>query len=220
MFTYYYPLASLEWNRVDSILFQYISKERQVKAQKCVNILERKLSMYAALIVRMGLSKATGIPSSNLLFHSELYKKPYCLTVPKIDFSYSHTRNAILCCISLDGTVGADIEKIKVAPYEIIKRVFHPEEIRYVQCAPAEQQDVKFFEIWTRKESYVKQLGIGLAYDLSSFNTLSREVSPYFHTWKQDSYICSIYTPFSTVFDLVKISEEDIWNYYAGRIDK
>lgn len=212
MHTYFLSIATEEWTMADAELLKYISPERQEKVSKYIHISDKKLSLYAGLIVRMQLSLMTNIPASNLKFCSKPNRKPVCLTIPQIDFSLSHTKNSILCCFSSDAPVGADVERIGHAPFEIMNTVFHPEEIAYINKATAKQRDLRFFEIWTRKESFTKQLGTGLVCNLSAYNTFN--YSPSLYTWQESNYCCSICGEFSIPPQIIFLPEKKVQNYF------
>ncbi|XBX10634.1 4'-phosphopantetheinyl transferase superfamily protein (plasmid) [Enterocloster clostridioformis] len=214
MQVYYLPIICPTWNKTDSMLLNVVSPERQKKIFKYVHDIDKKLSLYAALITRMGISVMTNSPARGLLFSHELDHKPLCLSYSNIDFSFSHTGNAILCCISSVSTVGADIEKIGLAPFDIMPQIFNPVEIEYIEQSQDYQKTFRFYEIWTRKEAYTKQLGIGIVCNPADINTLSAKNVSHIHTWKQDVYLCSVSANMSEEINKKLLSEEEVHKYY------
>ena len=103
---------------------------------------------------------ATGASVSNLQFSLDSNNKPILVSYPNINFNFSHTHNAILCGIACNNSIGVDIEKINTPPLTIMNKVFHPQEIEYVSQKDIIQKQIRFYEIWTRKEAFAKQLGI------------------------------------------------------------
>lgn len=192
MNVYYLPLDVSTWTPIDEQLLSAVSPQRRERIKKYTYAAGRRLSLYAALLSRMGISLLTGIPAKDLAFRTDSGGKPVCLSAPGLDFNFSHTKNAVLCCISTEGAVGADIEKHRPAPLKIAKRFFHKEETEYVMNAPFQEQDIRFFEIWTKKEAYSKQLGLGFQLSPESYSTLSSALSSQLHTWRQDDYLCSV----------------------------
>lgn len=214
MIVYFLTLLSSKWEIVDSQLIQFISPERQNKIQKYLHTSDKKLCLYAGLIARMGLSTISGIPSNNLLFSYKNNHKPIFLSDTKYDFSIAHTRDFILCCISDNGPVGADVEKIRNAPLEIMDLMFHHDEIHYIKSAAPMQQSLNFYKIWTQKEAYTKMLGIGLANDLINCNTLHSDLSNLINTWQQDNYMCCVCGENSYNCIITEISENEIKRYF------
>lgn len=215
MCIYYLPITSTNWNQTDNQLLKYVSPQRQKRISKFVFDVDKKLTLYSGLIIRWALSNMSEIPVADLRFYSEPNQKPHLLPISSLDFSISHTRNAILCCLSSTARVGADIEKIADAPFEIMKHAFHFEEIKYVENAPVSNADYRFYEIWTRKEAYTKSIGTGLSEKLSAINTLASDFTPNFRTWQEDSYMCSVFSekPFEQI-SFTTLSENFIAKFY------
>ena len=125
---YYLPLDSSGWKPADQQLMTFISPKRQDKIRKYMQVSSQRLSLYAALTARMGISLLTGIPASELAFQADSGQKPVCISAPDADFNFSHTRSAVLCCVSSKGSVGADIDRMRAATLKLLRRFSHPEE--------------------------------------------------------------------------------------------
>lgn len=213
---YYLPLDSSGWKPADQQLMTFISPKRQDKIRKYMQVSSQRLSLYAALTARMGISLLTGIPASRLAFQADSGQKPVCISAPDADFNFSHTQNAILCCVSSKDPAGADIERLRAAPLKIMRRFYHPEETEYVTQGSEQEQSQRFFEIWTKKEAYSKQLGLGLNLSPESYNTLSPELSSCLLTWRQEDYLCSVCGRDLSSIEKIMLTEEDIQEFYLG----
>ena len=66
---------------------------------------------------------------------------------------------------------GVDIERIRDTrpTLDIAERFFAPAEVRRLLAQPEDRQVNAFFEIWSRKEAYIKARGEGLRIPLDSF---------------------------------------------------
>ena len=88
--------------------------------------------------------------------------------------SVSHTGRYWVCLTDSAGPVGVDIEerRRKVGPG--VQRALHPLEREYLSGMESASGDWRaaFLDLWTRKESYVKFLGTGLARGFSSFSVI------------------------------------------------
>jgi phosphopantetheinyl transferase len=60
---------------------------------------------------------------------------------------------------------------------QLVCRFFHPDEQDYVFAAQGQERVKRFYEIWTKKESYLKYLGTGIDCALNSFSVLYQTVS-------------------------------------------
>jgi phosphopantetheinyl transferase len=96
----------------------------------------------------------------------------------KIDFSLSHTKNYFAYAISGNegGTIGIDIERINyLKDYKSIACNFmHADEKEYIldRSLSPNEQIVRFYEIWTRKEAFLKMMGVGVLCDLPMINMI------------------------------------------------
>jgi len=99
------------------------------------------------------------------------YAKPY-FNSTKIKFSFSYSKDYILIGISLDRDIGVDIEyKDKSLDIQnLVSSVMHVEEILVYEGLNAQSKVDYFYDIWSSKESYIKKIGVGLSYDISSLN--------------------------------------------------
>lgn len=212
MQVYCLPITEPFMNKTDLQLRNFVSFQRQEKMMRYRNEIDQKLSLYAALVTRMGISKLSGIPASELLFHSQPNHKPYLISDASYCFSFSHTRNFVLSCINTSIPVGADVELIQEAPLEIMDLVFHPDEIQFI-TSNMNNTRISFYKVWTQKEAYTKSLGTGLIGNLTSINTM--ELLPYFHTWEQNGYMCCVFCSHKADPKITTITTNDISAYYG-----
>ena len=75
--------------------------------------------------------------------------KPVFRGAPGLHFSLSQTNGAVLAALA-NAPVGADVERRRVIPEVVRRRLFE-----------AEHGDLELFELWTLRESWVKLTGAG-----------------------------------------------------------
>lgn len=93
--------------------------------------------------------------------------KPYFKEVP-IEFSVSHTGSLWVCLIDRE-PVGVDVQKIRPCRRDkIAERYYTRDEQEYV----AAMGENGFFQIWARKEAYVKFTGDGITEKMKEVSTL------------------------------------------------
>ncbi|MCX7701645.1 MAG: 4'-phosphopantetheinyl transferase superfamily protein [Gemmataceae bacterium] len=87
-------------------------------------------------------------------------------------FNLSHSEEWALIGLTQLGPIGVDIEKVRdgFAVEPIAQRFFSPPEVADLLTLPAEQRLLAFFRCWTRKEAFIKAIGLGLAYPLDEFD--------------------------------------------------
>ncbi|MCS7306282.1 MAG: 4'-phosphopantetheinyl transferase superfamily protein [Thermoguttaceae bacterium] len=92
--------------------------------------------------------------------------------VPALEFNLSHTEGMIICALSLEASLGIDVEDT-TRPVEFLplaRRFFHPTETALLESLPPEQLPLAFYRLWTLKEAYLKAVGAGLTASLDSFS--------------------------------------------------
>ena len=214
VYIYILILSDPEFKYNDQLL-DYVSLERQKKIQRYYKRTDQLLSMYAELIVRMGINKQYHVDLRNQEFKVEDNGKPYLVDFPSIYFNLSHSKRCVLCAIS-EQCLGVDVEKIENAPFEIMDKFFHEDEIAYINGTKTKWSEHRFFEIWTKKEAYVKYDGKGLRIDLAQVNTVKSKLYGCYVTLHiDDNYICSIYTEEAITPIIVNLTEQNIYDFYS-----
>lgn len=98
--------------------------------------------------------------------------KPYLRDYPDIHFSISHCRRGIACSV-LDRPVGIDIEEIQKDD-KLADLVLNPEELASMR--ESDEPEVRFTELWTLKESYLKLTGEGLRNNMKDVLTETEDI--------------------------------------------
>ncbi|MBQ4353742.1 MAG: 4'-phosphopantetheinyl transferase superfamily protein [Clostridia bacterium] len=117
-------------------------------------------------------SEHTGLPASAFSVHRESGKKPYFTSHPDLHFSVSHSES-LWCCLFAGRECGLDVQfqKSGIRHFRLAQRWFHPREAEKI-CT---EQD--FYRIWSRKEAFVKALGIGIDPQFKTFDAAADLVS-------------------------------------------
>jgi 4'-phosphopantetheinyl transferase len=110
-----------------------------------------------------------------LRFQYSSYGKPSLEGAQGWHFNVSHSGALLVCALTEAAPVGVDVELVQPKPdlAAIAKRFFSTAEAQRLLAAPPESVTGAFFEIWTRKEAFLKATGIGLSRDLHSFTVSS-----------------------------------------------
>jgi len=210
---YHLEITKSVFSHEEMQLLQFVSDARKEKILRYRFFSDRLLSLYAALLTRMIVSNRVGVSADKLEIAYESKGKPYLANTENLYFNLSHTRSCILLCISAHQLVGADIEKLNPPPFEIMETVFHPDEIYYIESATTNTNVQKFYEIWTKKEAYLKKTGTGFLHDPSLINTRLLPVD--YCSYRIGDYICTICS--DTIGKVIrhKITETDILNFFS-----
>lgn len=98
--------------------------------------------------------------------------KPFLRGHEEICISISHSGRLAACAVGKK-PVGVDAEQRRSRPgRERIARRFHPEEFKRLESEPEEEKEKAFYDLWVRKESFLKAVGEGLRLRLDSFCTV------------------------------------------------
>lgn len=112
------------------------------------------------------------------------YGKPYLhdeLHDLKLQFNVSHSQDMALFAISCASRVGVDVEQIRDIPnmLNIARGVLTDREYSSVNSHLGRKRIEHFFQLWTRKEAYVKAVGCGLTYEMNKIDVLIEDNTTY-----------------------------------------
>lgn len=187
-------------------LMSFIPDERRKKVNRYYFDVDRRLSLYAWLNLEYALKNENLTDICNLRFGKGKCGKPYLVDYPDIHFNISHTKNAVFCAVSNEGEIGADTEKIVFPPYEIINSCFSDDEINYMNSKDDEHKKKAFFEIWTKKEAYLKKDGTGLVRNLKKIDSLKSN-NVFYYTFFKSDYVFSVCTDNEEKAELCNVTE-------------
>ncbi|MBX3593369.1 4'-phosphopantetheinyl transferase superfamily protein [Sphingomonas sp.] len=90
---------------------------------------------------------------------------------PWLHFNLSSSHHLALVALA-DVPVGCDIEfrDGALACPKVAERLFSAREVDELRALRPDQWATGFYNVWTRKEAYVKALGLGLSYPLDRFD--------------------------------------------------
>lgn len=183
-----------------------IKKREQI--QKFHFEVDKKLCLLSDVLVRYLACNILNVSNSDLQFEKNEYGKPYIIGANDFHYNISHTRNAFVVGISRE-PIGVDIEKIKECEMGIANRFFTPEEVRYIKKGN-EEDSKRFYEIWTKKEAYVKWVGKGLSIPLNSFDVLDFVLSCKLSSFQMGDYWISSCHVKDIIGNAIELDEEMI----------
>lgn len=87
----------------------------------------------------------------------------------ELRFNLAHSEDLVIVAVTRLGAVGVDLERI--APLkdmdDLVARFFSARENERFQKLPPDQKSPAFFNLWTRKEAWLKATGEGIAHSLN-----------------------------------------------------
>jgi phosphopantetheinyl transferase len=152
---------------------QYLSIEERTRRDRLHFEADRRDFTIAHDLLRRALSKYADIRPSDWQFTTSGLAKPSIESVdtrvPALSFSLSHTRGCVACAITSSAPLGVDVERIDRAQFvqEIADRYFSEREAAWLHQCSSERRNIRFVELWTLKEAFLKAVGIGLSGSLT-----------------------------------------------------
>jgi phosphopantetheine--protein transferase-like protein len=145
-----------------------LSEQEMAKSRRFRFPRDRKSYIVVHGFLRLMVGKYLGLSPEILAFNYSLKGKPSISGYSrKIFFNLSHSSGVSVLAFDPDHEIGVDIEKIDEG-FEylpIVQHFFSKGEKQYIQRS--EEDGVKrFYEIWTRKEAYLKAVGKGITKEL------------------------------------------------------
>jgi 4'-phosphopantetheinyl transferase len=137
---------------------------------------DRRRYLVTRALVRTVLSRYVPIQPREWIFSANAYGRPNIANAEASDlclsFNISHTHSLIVLGITKGRALGLDVENIRAraAAIEIADHYFATPEVTALAAMPPQQQQYRFFEYWTFKESYIKARGMGLSLPLDKFS--------------------------------------------------
>jgi 4'-phosphopantetheinyl transferase len=105
------------------------------------------------------------------------------LATSGVQFNLSHSHELALVAVTRHRAIGIDVEHLR-PPSDLLAlaaRLFSSAEYAALTSLPDDRQLIGFFNCWTRKEAYLKAIGLGMSSGLSHFQvTLKPNEAPRF----------------------------------------
>ena len=137
---------------------------------------DRRRYLITRALVRTVLSRYTPVDPAEWMFSTNAYGRPEIANPEAaeagLSFNISHTHSLIVLGVTRGRALGVDVENFRAreVSLDIADHYFAPQEVTALSAVPAHEQQYRFFEYWTFKESYIKARGMGLSLPLDKFS--------------------------------------------------
>lgn len=165
-----------------------VSPQRREEALRYVHTHGRFccLRSYLMLMELVGAISPT-LDETTPCFEYNEFGKPFIPGRPDIQFSISHTKNAVAVAISRY-PIGLDIEQIRPQSEALIRKTMNAAEQQ--QIADSQTPDTTFTVLWTQKEAVLKLFGTGIVDELHNVLTNCDNIS--IETHVRSGYVWSV----------------------------
>ncbi len=151
-----------------------LSADERARAERFRFDRHRRLYISSHAALRLLLARYLRASPASLVIAAEANGRPILASpAGRLQFNVSHSGDLALVAVSCIAPLGVDIEEVRDLPdfVDIARRYFAPTEVEHLlRLAPRERLG-GFFVTWTRKEAFVKALGLGLSFPLDAFCT-------------------------------------------------
>jgi 4'-phosphopantetheinyl transferase len=153
-------------------LFELLSAEEQHRARRFRFDIHRERFIAARTQLRLLLSHYTKQEPNHIQFTYGANGKPQVASTDgnsTLEFNLAHSAELALLAVNRSVAVGVDLEELH--PLEdapaLVARFFSPRENEAFQQLSESQKLSAFFNLWTRKEAWLKATGEGIGYSLN-----------------------------------------------------
>lgn len=170
--------AAAELANLDRYL-TYVTDEEIQRTRRFHYQRDEHRSIVSRATLRFLLSSYLGVAPREIELVDGEFGKP-ALEGSPVEFNTSHSGGLIVHAIALGNAVGTDIETIRasIVTPDLQCLVLAPEEEAAIQACPRTEAASHFFAVWTRKEAYLKAIGVGLHNGLHEICVMADPTDP------------------------------------------
>jgi len=159
---------SIEENQIQSFLY-ILPREEKRRLLRIKNKITLYQSLLGKILIRYVLIKKYNYTLNNINIRLSEFGKPYLADKNNVHFNIAHSHNKVAVIFDNIHMVGIDIEKKVSIDLSNIDGVFCEFERNVFEGKNVNERLEYFYDIWTLKESYLKNIGQGLTIPLTSF---------------------------------------------------
>jgi 4'-phosphopantetheinyl transferase len=161
-------------------LLDLLDEEERRRAARYAHVPSREQFIVSRAMLRTLLGCYLKRAPQAVRFTSGPQGKPVLPTLEGVHFNVSHTQGLALIAIARLGEIGIDVEQSRNCPtyLDMADRFFTPAEAAALRSLPADHSIEAFFHVWTRKEAFLKALGLGLSHGLERFEVAVPPAQP------------------------------------------
>jgi 4'-phosphopantetheinyl transferase len=148
------------------------AEERASAARKRIP-LDARRTLTSRACLRLLLARYLAVRPDAIAFTANATGKPRIAApavAPTLEFNVSHSGAWVVFAFARGLPLGVDVECHRELEFsELVNSFFSPEERATWATIPSADHLGAFFSAWTRKEAYLKAIGVGLSKSLDSF---------------------------------------------------
>jgi 4'-phosphopantetheinyl transferase len=155
-------------------LTSLLSSDECQRAERFHRPTDRRRFIAGRGILRKIISAYLALAPDEVQFVYNEYGKPFISDDQNpgaLGFNLSHSSGMALYAVVRGRRAGIDVEYVRedFATIEVAERFFSKDEFEALKATPNDWRTEAFFNCWSRKESYIKAIGMGVSYPLDGF---------------------------------------------------
>lgn len=153
-------------------LREILSDQERARVERFRFSRDRHRAVVARGLLRVILGRCLDAEPSRLRFTYGPHGKPALSEDRGLCFNVAHSGDLVLWAVAWEHDIGVDVERMRAGLewQAMATRFFAARETAALYALPGELRQEAFFACWTRKESYLKATGLGLALRLEAFS--------------------------------------------------
>lgn len=209
------------------LLLSHATAEKRNKVERYQKKENAYSSLFAEFLIRYAFIRDYHLTNKNIQYKYNDYGKPELAGADNLHFNISHSGHWIVAAVD-SSPVGIDIERIAPIDSSQFKNHFSTEEYTSLLQKTDADRLPFFYELWTLKESYIKQHGAGLSLPLHSFTVQisnddqvalilsdTQQAALYFKRYEIDTHykmaVCALNNSFSPIHP---ITQEELMDLF------
>lgn len=149
-----------------------LDEQERTRASRFHFEIHQNRFILARAALRRVLAYCAGVSPKTIAFRYGTNGKPHLATqaaLAELHFNLTHSADLALVAVAWSFEVGVDVERVHPINDmdEMVKRFFCPAEIRVFASLPVHEKPAAFFNLWTRKEAWLKATGEGISHLLN-----------------------------------------------------
>lgn len=167
-------IAVPDADRIPPYWLGLLAPEEQARVARKRMLADARRVLTSRACLRLLLGGYIDVPPASVALAATANGKPHLAAPPApplLEFNASHSGDWVVLAFARGLPIGVDVECHRELEFsELVNAFFSPQERETWSKLPAADHTHAFFSAWTRKEAYLKALGLGLLQSLDSFS--------------------------------------------------
>lgn len=160
-----------------NLLLGFLDPNERAHAQRFRRAEDRSRFVFRRAARRFVLAARAGVPANKLTLQVNAAGRPSLPYPMALDVSFSSTKSIAVIAVGQRYNVGVDVEYLRPISdvAAMVDLVMTPSEAAVIRDSPSWRSHVCFLRIWTRKEAWLKGIGVGLDFPLNKISVEGNE---------------------------------------------